>query len=585
MGRSLTGVPMTGETTTGVATPLPSVAADENGIAAAGMAKVATTREFAVREPSEPEPSGTASTQATDIQGPQSDHGVLQLAETAEADPTVGVEHPDEAAQPPETVTAIPGEQPVPDEPEASPRDTTNVPNQQASFTPGPGPEVLVGLSEIGPLDPTALQYRVPEYEPRRIGDDDRDRGNMDDGMTAAMVIARNDALRIQETSEGTGNQPLIGEVYEFSRELGAVGPLPHQYADDIVDGYRFAVASASVDAANGLLSNDIPAPLTITSISYLGNNDGSLGTVTDNFDAVENRMMFAAQYGGNAIWTITFDLDDGSYDFVQHHAYSHLGTPGDVLQENFSYEVTDGLGNFSSAAFTLEIADDAPATAAFDFFLIDVQDGQDGDSGVTGNLLTGGLGADNIWFDPNVGPTGTGYSAFYPVDTDGDTFPNYGASIQVFEAPDFGADGGHIYSVGFNGVTYQRIWTGTELDPASMLFVDNGIENTVPLAPYASFEQGSYATADYFGLSVLIVEDIFGNPEGTIFAGNYWDLEATGTPDPVFGTLTYRLIDGDGDITAPQEIPFQIVDAHVYFGVPAVETAQTLENLPNYLG
>jgi hypothetical protein len=457
--------------------------------------------------------------------------------------------------------------------------------NQQASFTPGPGPEILPGIGEEGPIDPTALQYRVPDFEQRPLGDDNG-RGN--GGSMEPAFLAQNDVLRIQEGSEGTGNQPIMGERYEFSQQLGIVGPLPHQWTDNLVDGYRFAIAAASVDAANGLLANDGPDPTGITSIAYVGNNDGSLGTIIDSFDALENRMTFSAEYGGEPIWTIVFDLDDGSYEFTQHHAYAHLGTPGDVLEESFLYESTDAMGNLASATFALQIVDDTPTTADFDFFLTDIVDGTDGDSGVIGNLLTGGLGADNRWFDPNVGPTGTGYEAFYGVDINNDDAPDHELPVQVFDADNFGADDdGHIYSVSYEGVTYQRIWTGTGLDPNSVLHIEIGVETILPLTPYvAGFGMGSQANADAFGMAVVLVEDIMiGTPEGTLFAFNYWDLEASGTPAPFSGTLTYEIIDGDGDISAPRDVSFLVVDVNVYFGTPMVEAPPTLDNLDQYLG
>lgn len=51
------------------------------------------------------------------------------------------------------------------------------VPNAGAGFTPGQGPNILGGIDPEGPVDPTALQYRVPEREPRQFDLDEEDDG------------------------------------------------------------------------------------------------------------------------------------------------------------------------------------------------------------------------------------------------------------------------------------------------------------------------------------------------------------------------------------------------------------------------
>ncbi len=92
----------------------------------------------------------TASAGGTPVEVTNADGTVINLADFLVA---IGL--------PPETTT----EPAAGGTPPGGPLPETTAPNTQASFTPGEGPNILGNLDPDGPVDPTALQYRVPDRE------------------------------------------------------------------------------------------------------------------------------------------------------------------------------------------------------------------------------------------------------------------------------------------------------------------------------------------------------------------------------------------------------------------------------------
>jgi hypothetical protein len=559
------------------------IAADEAGTIAAGMARIAATFDTALDHLDEASSNGL---KQADPRMP------VQLAE-ADAAAAAGAGEAQLAEEIGQDESDLPDLNPLEtlvDDAELFPEDSLTgegsgsapqnlpdtIPNQQASFTPGPGPEILPGIGEEGPIDPTALQYRVPEYEPRTFGfeDDGGDGGNGNDGPP---VLAPK-ALLLQEGSTGIGNVAASGT--ESYTDGGVPVMMPIDYADPFQDGYAFALSTTVVDAASGLLGGVMTPGAMLTGIAYLGNNDGNLGMVSNSFDAMTNQRTFTGNYGGTDVWQVVFDLDDGSYVVSQLAAYSHLGTPGDVLQEMFQFEVTaNGLA--ATESFTLSIADDVPETSNIDFFLYDVNFGSDGINNFTGNLLNGEISPTSgalFEFRPEQ-PLGPIHRAQFPQG------PGNSTVVQAHAADDLGADGGHLYSVSFMGVTYQRIWADGTFNEGEWLRIENGIESVEEFEGVAFFNfttPGGGQEQSFLNLFVNFTDN--GNIEEGDFRLVLDPFDIINDPDlmdPYPGSFSYRVIDNDGDISAEQAVAFQVYNASGT--LPTELTAPTLDNLADF--
>jgi hypothetical protein len=570
---------------TAVATAGRVASSDEAGTIAAGMARIAATFDAALDrladavDDNRAAVNPRASVQFAEAEAPAAAADAAQLAEDeiGEGEPDLlNLEFletiVDDAELSLEDSLTGEGSDPAPQ------NLPDNVQNQQASFTPGPGPEILPGIGEDGPIDPTALQYRAPEYEPRVFGSDD-DGGDDDgggNGNDGPPVLAPK-ALLLQEGSTGIGNVAASGT--EFYIDGGVPQMVPINYADPFQDGYAFALSTTVVDAASGLLGGVMTPGAMLTGITYLGNNDGNLGTVTDSFDAMTNQLTLTGNYGGPDIWQVVFDLDDGSYVVNQLAAYSHLGTPGDVLQEMFQFEVMAN-GFAATESFILSIADDVPETSNIDFFLYDVNFGSDGINNFEGNVLHGEISSptgSSFDFRPEQ-PLGPIHSAIFPQGPDGSNV------VQAHAADDLGADGGHLYSVSFMGVTYQRIWTDGSFNESEWLRIENGMESIEEFEGAAFF---NFTTSGGQEQSILNLRVFFAD-NGDIEEGDFRltldPFDIINDPDlmdPYPGSFSYRVIDNDGDISAEQAVAFQV--HNVSGTLPTELTAPTLDNLAEF--
>ena len=228
----------------------------------------------------------------------------------------------------------------------------TVAPNEGAGFSPGPGPVILGVLDPEGPVDPTALQYRVPEREPFIIDIEDEDDGGpdaIDDTPDGADGIpgTEDDVGCVVEGCEGYG--------YDFEEAQLA-----------IIGGEGEACFFIPSSVSGNVLTNDIEGPdgpVTITGIVYVGCDSATPLTVTD--DGGSPIITFTANDGSNDVWALEFNLDTGDYTFTLLAAYDHSDVPEDAL-ENFQYTIQDVSGDTDSALLTVCIDDDVPEILFF---------------------------------------------------------------------------------------------------------------------------------------------------------------------------------------------------------------------------
>ncbi|GIK99904.1 MAG: hypothetical protein BroJett029_41130 [Alphaproteobacteria bacterium] len=131
------------------------------------------------------------------------------------------------------------------------------VPNAGAGFTPGQGPNILGGIDPEGPVDPTALQYRVPEREPRQFDLDEEDDGPdaRDDGPgTDNDAACLDEADLVIEGGEG-GYDFEAGGAIVTGAQVG-VAPVEgaHQFFLTAAAGFEIA----EIEAFFGLAPNTL---------------------------------------------------------------------------------------------------------------------------------------------------------------------------------------------------------------------------------------------------------------------------------------------------------------------------------------
>ncbi|MFZ5789215.1 MAG: hypothetical protein ACOY3L_00810, partial [Pseudomonadota bacterium] len=240
------------------------------------------------------------------------------------------------------------------------PQAGTTAPNQQASFTPGEGPNILDSIADAGPIGPTALTYGLPEplTKPLDVFQEGGDLGGPtanDDGPNGPDGIA--------------GTEDDVGCVKEETIfQKGTNG-------EDQLGGEVFVPQSVG---GNVLTNDDFgpDGPGGIVGIEYTG------GLAVTRDDSVPGQVTFTADDGS---WTMVFNLTTGDYLFTLTGPYQHGGPGPDEALESFRYTIEDVDGDQSSANLAICIDDDVP-TARND--TDSVAAGQF--TAETGNVITG---------------------------------------------------------------------------------------------------------------------------------------------------------------------------------------------------
>ncbi len=254
----------------------------------------------------------------------------------------------------------------------------------QSSFTP----QGVLGLEDVGPIGPTALQYRIPEFKEDIFVEEQE----VDD----IPQILSPDALDLDETNLGP-----LSQTGNVNVDFGNDGP-----GTITPDG---SFSSGGSQTGGTLSSNGNLIDVTPTADGYVGTING----------------------GADTVFEITINPNTGEFEFTQFLAIDHDdGTnPDDVITLNFGVVATDADGDAANAEIVVNIADDAPATAAPDSNTINetalsggpivvndalvVDFGNDGPGAVAQNGVTNVTGVTNLTSSGvaiTITPTATGY-------------------------------------------------------------------------------------------------------------------------------------------------------------------------------
>lgn len=190
----------------------------------------------------------------------------------------------------------------------------------QSDVTP-----VAIGpINAIGPLGPTALQYRLPEFDDRIFLTEEKV-----DGRPSAVAPLN---IILDETGLASG---AISGNSKINFSFGADGP-------GSVGPNGLFEAGGSLD--NGALTHKgVPVTVTATATGYEG-------------------------YAGNVkVFQITIDPKTGAYTFELFAPLDHAdgSDPDDIITLKFGVVVTDSDFDKANTSVTIGIKDDAPFIAA----------------------------------------------------------------------------------------------------------------------------------------------------------------------------------------------------------------------------
>ena len=183
----------------------------------------------------------------------------------------------------------------------------------------------VIGLEDVGPIDPTALEYGVEFFNEDLLPQDEEPVQEDDDP-----IILSPAPLALDESFLG----PLAVSdtlVVDFGNDgPGTITP----------DGTPVTVSGSSQGGAT-LLSNGNVVDIQPTADGYIGTINGGVDTV----------------------FTLVIDPQTGDYTFTQLLAIDHAdpNNPDDVIELAFGVQAEDSSGDVATAQIIVNIADAAP--------------------------------------------------------------------------------------------------------------------------------------------------------------------------------------------------------------------------------
>lgn len=209
----------------------------------------------------------------------------------------------------------------------------------------------LSGIDDVGPIDPTALQYGV-NFREGEVFDINEQVGTPEQNDTPVITAT---GREVDETNFATGGNTVSGQI----------------------------IADFGVDAPGTIEPNGV---FTVGGSVAGGDlhSGGSLVTVT----AVAGGYIGIAN--GQTVFTLTVDPVTGDYTYSQFLPFDHAdGTnPDDLISLVFGVDATDNDGDTTASAITIDVRDDAPATAAPAFETINESGLNAGAIAVSGQLI-----------------------------------------------------------------------------------------------------------------------------------------------------------------------------------------------------
>lgn len=257
-------------------------------------------------------------------------------------------------------------------------------------------------LDDVGPIDPTALRYKIPEVSGDVYLRDDDD-APPETPPVNYLPTAQDDVKTVDETSDFTLSQSGT-VVFSFGGDgAGFVAPA------------GWSVSHGSL-AGGALTSGGLPVDVTPTALGYIG--------VTVN---------------GDTVFTLTIDPQTGNYTYNQILPFDHAdgNNPNDVISLDFGIAVTDGNGDSVQSVITIRVLDDAPVSISNELSRVD-ETNMSPDAHVTGQITAdfGNDGAGHIAGNgqiPNVYLTSGGQTVTVTYDALTGTYTGATATHTVF--------------------------------------------------------------------------------------------------------------------------------------------------------
>lgn len=266
----------------------------------------------ALEEP-QPEEAADSEVQDADFSSPEDIGPGDQTAQTvAKVEPAAGEEDLDSIAEKLQQVEPAAGETQGPDGSEVV---RSRDPNASGFDAP----------DDIGPINPTALQYDLPEF-----GDDRLDELNLGAPSPAVVddqpIMSEPDDVRLDESDLG----PLVANG-QVTVDFGNDGPGTIAPNGDV---------TVDCSVAGGVLSSGgVPVVISQTANGYEG------------------------VAGGVVVFTLTIDPATGAYTYTQLEPFDHADSsdPNDEICLHFGVVATDSDGDATTTQISIIVADDAP--------------------------------------------------------------------------------------------------------------------------------------------------------------------------------------------------------------------------------
>jgi T1SS-143 domain-containing protein len=197
--------------------------------------------------------------------------------------------------------------------------------NSGYGFNSRPTIDPFLTNPDIGPINPTALNYRAPLLEPGQFIDEEVPN---DDNP----IAIRGDAKFLDETNLSGGPISVSGSI---SVDYGADGP------GGVSPNGSFASSGSKLNGA--LTHNGEPVIVSIEGNNYVGKTAG-----------------------GETVFTLAVNPANGDYTFTQFLPLDHAnGTdPNDQISLEFGLRAQDGDGDSVNTTVQIIIADDAPSAS-----------------------------------------------------------------------------------------------------------------------------------------------------------------------------------------------------------------------------
>ncbi len=256
----------------------------------------------------------------------------------------------------------------------------------------------VIGLEDVGPIDPTQLQYGI-EFDRDEQFIDDEDGGNGSGFVDDAPEIFG--AAKILDETDGFS----LSDSGFLAFDFGGNGGGEISANDDFVP-------SGSM-ADGGLHSGGHDVIITATPTGYTGTANGQV------------------------VFTFTIDPQTGEYNYNQVLPFDHAdtGNPDDAIQLDFGVQISDSDGDIETTTVSITVKDDAPISIDTKDISVDETDLSSGAQTASGSVTVdfGSDGEGTI--------TGNGVSVINGITSGGDpVIVTYDATTGVYTGAANGA-------------------------------------------------------------------------------------------------------------------------------------------------